>query len=97
MFCCTPCKKYLDKKNHRNQRHYPFKESYIFIGNQAVQTLHLWLTLFFDNGSLPVLSIKTEKEPFYHHEMYFYDCRWMIFKKMKTLCDIEGEISNWTN
>ena len=22
---------------------------------------------------------------------------WVIFKKMKTLCDIEGEISNWTN
>jgi hypothetical protein len=21
----------------------------------------------------------------------------VIFKKMKTLCDIEGEISNWTN
>ena len=24
-------------------------------------------------------------------------CIWVIFKKMKTLCDIEGEISNWTN
>ena len=24
-------------------------------------------------------------------------CTWVIFKKMKTLCDIEGEISNWTN
>ena len=23
--------------------------------------------------------------------------RWAIFKKMKTLCDIEGEISIWTN
>ena len=22
---------------------------------------------------------------------------WVIFKKMKILCDIEGEISNWTN
>ena len=22
---------------------------------------------------------------------------WVIFKKMKTLCDIEGKISNWTN
>jgi hypothetical protein len=22
---------------------------------------------------------------------------WVIFQKMKTLCDIEGEISNWTN
>jgi hypothetical protein len=24
-------------------------------------------------------------------------CKWVILKKMKTLCDIEGEISNWTN
>ena len=24
-------------------------------------------------------------------------CIWVIFQIMKTLCDIEGEISNWTN
>ena len=32
-----------------------------------------------------------------HHEFLRTKRRWVIFKKMKTLCDIEGEISNWTN
>jgi hypothetical protein len=31
----------------------------------------------------------------YMHEASLYI--WVIFKKMKTLCDIESEISNWTN
>jgi hypothetical protein len=29
--------------------------------------------------------------------IWFKFDKWVIFKKMKTLCDIEGEISNWTN
>ena len=27
----------------------------------------------------------------------WWNFTWVIFKKMKTLCEIEGEISNWTN
>ena len=27
----------------------------------------------------------------------FKYCTWVIFKKMKTLCDTEREMSNWTN
>ena len=34
---------------------------------------------------------------FYEYQQFFQHCIWVIFKKMKTLCDIEGEISNWTN
>ena len=41
-----------------------------------------------------------------HYEIYYRKKKitpilkistWVIFKKIKTLCDIEGEISNWTN
>jgi hypothetical protein len=34
---------------------------------------------------------------FVHKDKAKFDYIWVIFKKMKTLCDIEGEISNWTN
>ena len=51
-----------------------------------------FLRYVWDNNSIPISNTPIQDlngSPSLHKRV--------IFKKMKTLCDIEGEISNWTN
>ena len=54
----------------------------------------------FDNNiqlDIAILDFSKAFDTVPHKELLNKLHSWVIFKKMKTLCDIEGEISNWTN